>query len=279
MATNSEVNTDLTLGEAAGRYLTLVKEQDRAAVQSELNRFVRHFGTEIRTSTLRARDIEDYQEKVEQTGADVTRRLEPLKNFLAFLHKQGGSEMNLGRLIKSRRSTAATRQGTRRQRSAAATAEDEAVQLTSEGYESLKNELEHLSTVKRGEIARDLYEARIDKDFRENAPYDAAKHHQAEVEARIRQLERMLAVAQIADHQAAEGSLIGIGSTVLLRDITHEEELTYTLVGTNEANPRAGRISVASPVGRALLERRVGDEVEVAAPIGAIRYRVQQIIS
>jgi transcription elongation factor GreA len=278
MATNSDVNTGLTLGEAAGRYLSQVKEQDRSAVQSELNRFVRHFGTDIRTSSLRASDVEDYQEKVERTGADVTRRLEPLKNFLAFVHKQGGSEFNLGRLIKSRRSSTALRQAGHRARPAAAL-DDETVQLTSEGFENLKKELEYLSTVKRAEIARDLYEARLDKDIRENAPFDAAKNHQAEVEARIRQIERTLAVAQVVDHQAAEGNQIGIGSTVLLRDLTHEEELTYTLVGTNEANPRAGRISVASPVGRSLLERRVGDEFEVAAPIGAIRYRIEKIVT
>src|SRR5215472_16005095 len=201
MATNSDVNTDLTLGEAAGRFLATVKEQDRAAVQSELNRFVRHFGTDIRTSSLRALDVEDYQEKVERTGADVTRRLEPLKNFLAFVHKQGGSEFNLERLIKSRRSSAATRLAGNRPRAATATVEEETIQLTSEGFESLKKELQYLSTVKRAEIARDLYEARLDKDIRENAPFDAAKNHQAEVEARIRQIERTLAVAQVVDRQ------------------------------------------------------------------------------
>lgn len=276
MATNSEVKAGMTLGEAAGRYLAVVKDSDRAQAQAELNRFVRHFGTGIPTMSLRPMDVEDYQEKVEKTGADVTRRLEPLKNFLNFLHKQGATETNLGRLIKSRR-TAATRTSVRRTNRPGA--DDEAIQLTSEGYDGLKKELDYLTNVKRDEIARDLYEARIDKDFRENAPYDAAKHHQAEVEARIRQIEHMLAVAQVVDQQLNRGNAVGIGSTVLLRDLTHDEALTYTLVGTNEANPRAGRISVASPVGRALLERQVGDQIEVAAPIGTIRYRVEQIIS
>jgi transcription elongation factor GreA len=276
MATNQQVNTAMTLGEAAGRFLSASKEVDRAQAQAELNRFVRHFGSDMVTTNLRAIDVEDYQEKVEKTGADVTRRLEPLKHFLTFLHKQGGTESNMGRLIKSRRTAAGKVGGTRR--TGRPNDEDEPVQITGEGFESLKKELEFLTTTKREEIARELYEARIDKDFRENAPYDAAKHHQAEVEARIRQIERTLAVAQVVDPKPAQGDRISIGTTVLLRDLTHGEELTYTLVGTNEANPRQGRISIASPVGRAMLDRKVGDEIEVAAPIGAIRYQIERIV-
>ncbi len=276
MATNPEVKLQLTLGEAAGRYLAVVKDVDRSLAQAELNRFVRHFGSDLLTTNLRASDVEDYQEKVEKSGADVVRRLEPLKGFLAFLHKQGATETNLGRVIKSRRTTA--NRGVARRLGRPASADEEVIQLTSEGFENLKKELEYLTTVKRAEIARELYEARIDKDFRENAPYDAAKHHQAEVEARIRQIERTLAVAQIVDQQPSQSDQVGIGSTVILRDLTHGEELTYTLVGTNEANPRAGRISVASPVGRAMLDRQVGDEIEVAAPIGTVRYRIQRIV-
>jgi transcription elongation factor GreA len=265
----------MTLGEAAGRFLAVSKEVDRTQAQSELNRFVRHFGSSITTMSLRAIDIEDYQEKVEKTGADVTRRLEPLKHFLTFLHKQGGTETNYGRLIKSRRA-ATSKTGARR--SSRPGDDDETIQMTGEGFENLKKELEFLTTTKRDEIARELYEARIDKDFRENAPYDAAKHHQAEVEARIRQIERTIATAQVIDQKPIQGDHVAIGSTVLLRDLTHGEELTYTLVGTNEANPRAGRISIASPVGRAMLDRQVGDEIEVAAPIGAIRYQIERII-
>jgi len=277
MAANPENLQPITLSEAAGNYLKTVKESDRAALHVELNRFVRHFGHETRSTDLRAMDVEDYQEKIEKTGADVARRLEPLKAFLTYLHKQGNTEINLGRLIKARRSTAASRVGSGRTRSRAAV-EEEAVQLTSDGYDNLKKELEFLTTTKRAEIAHELAEARVDKDFRENAPYDAAKHHQAEVEARIRQIEHTLAVAQVVDQKPLTANQVGLGSTVILKDLTHDEELTYTLVGTNEANPRAGRISIASPVGRALIDRRVGDEIEVQAPVGVVRYQVAQIV-
>jgi transcription elongation factor GreA len=262
----------MTLGEAAGRFLSTLKDRDRAVAQTELNRFVRHFGTDLPTANLRPIDVEDYQERIERTGADVSSRLEPLKNFLTFVSKQGGTETNLGRVIKVRRATAA-RAGTRR----VVRADEDVVQLTHGGYEDLKKELQFLSTTKREEIARELYEARIDKDFRENAPFDAAKHHQAEVEARIRQIERTLAVAQIVEEQPNQSNIVGIGSTVHLRDLTHDEELTYTLVGTNEAKPQAGRISVASPVGRALVDHQVGEEIEVAAPMGTIRYKIEKI--
>src|ERR1700730_8521546 len=114
MATNQQMNPEVTLGEAAGKYLSSSsKEIDRAQAQSELNRFVRHFGSNIATIKLRAMDIEDYQDKVKKPGADVPRRLEPLKHFLVFLHKQGGTEINLGKYIKSRR-TAVSKTGARR---------------------------------------------------------------------------------------------------------------------------------------------------------------------
>src|SRR5436305_1976264 len=99
------VNIDMTLNEAAGRYLATLKAEQLNATQTELNRFVRWYGSTSKLSELRAQDVESYQEQVEKTGADTGRRLEPLKLFLAFAHKQGLTETNLGRLIKARRST------------------------------------------------------------------------------------------------------------------------------------------------------------------------------
>ena len=106
----------------------------------------------------------------------------------------------------------------------------------------------------------------------------AAKNHQAEVEARIRQLQAVLARAQIIDASSTpKTGRIALGAKVVLHDVEHDEDLEYTLVSPNEANPRAGRISVASPVGRALLDRGQGDEVEVEAPGGTIKYRVSKV--
>ena len=261
----------LTVDEAIRRYLSGLSEQQRSDQQSELVRFARWFGSDARLDSLKAEDIERYQEQVGRSGADVT-RLEAVRAFLTSAHKQGLVGLNLGKFVKTRRVSA--RKG--REQKGEQLAEEEVARITREGYEALREEIDYLVNVKRKEIARDLYEARIDKDFRENAPFDAAKQHQAEVEARIRYLERVLATCEIVEGRG-DGNRVELGATVVLRDLTHDEELTYTLVGSSEANPRAGRISIVSPVGRALLDRRAGEEIEVRAPAGLIRYRIERV--
>jgi len=267
--------TGATVDEAVRRYLAGLSEEERSAQQAELVRFARWAGPQARLDSLKAEDVERYQEQVEKSGADIA-RLEAVRGFLTAAHKQGYSGLNLGKYIKTKRTTARKAKEPKRGQESEQPAVDDVEHITREGYEALKQELDHLVNVKRAEIAQTLYEARLDKDIRENAPFDAAKQHQAEVEARIRHLERILATAQVVE-QRANGNRVGLGTTVVLRDLTHDEELTYTLVGTSEANPRAGRISVVSPVGKALLDRRAGEEFEVEAPAGRIRYRVERV--
>lgn len=265
-----------TVEELMRKYLMGLNEKQRIAQQTELNRFVRWLKPGAVLDELKAEDVERYQEQFERTGADSV-RLEPVRTFLATAHKQGHCGFNLGKFIKIKRAS---------RKAAAAKAEEaaptpvteETTHITRDGYENLKQELEYLSTTKREEIAHELAEARIDKDFRENAPFDAAKQHQAEVENRIRFLERILATAEIVD-LSTSSSRVGLGATVVLRDLTHDEELTYTLVGTSEANPRLGRISIVSPVGKAMIDRATGEEFEVEAPAGKITYRIEKLES
>ncbi|HZQ99911.1 MAG TPA: transcription elongation factor GreA [Chloroflexota bacterium] len=268
---------DMMVTEAVGRYGATLKGDAKQQQQQELNRFVRWFDGRP-MSALTAQEVERYQEEFEKTGAD-SRRLEPVKQFLAFAHKQGFTDVNYGKFIRIKRST--VRAGARSNGPAKAEQVEmpSGEMLTAEGYKRLQDELDHLINVKRPEIARELFEARIDKDFRENAPFDAAKHHQAEVEARIRQLQAILARAQIIEEGggASTAGKIGLGARVVLHDMTHDEDLEYTLVSPNEANPRAGRISVASPVGRALVDRAVGEVVDVEAPGGSIQYRIDKV--
>lgn len=271
MAVNSA-----TIDDVVRRYLAGLSEKQRLDQQGELTRFARWFGADARLNGLKAEDIERYQEQVERSGASAE-RLEVVRKFLATAHKQGLSDFNLGKFIKIKRTNARKSKDsqTASANGAQATA-DEVAHITREGYEQLKEELDHLVNVKRAEIAQSLYEARIDKDFRENAPFDAAKQHQAEVEARIRYLERTLATAEVVD-QRSKGNRIGLGTTLVLHDLTYDEELTYTLVGSSEANPRLGRISIASPVGKALLDRAEGEEIEVNAPAGKVKYRIESV--
>jgi transcription elongation factor GreA len=260
-----------TLAEIVARFLTSIVPEERGRVYPELNRFVRWFGPEQPLEAIDARALESYQEQVASSGADQTRRLEPVRALLTYAQRQGLVSGNLAKYIKLKRT------GGRRDSKGEITFQEEVTHLTPEGYAKLKDELDRLITVERPKVAQALWEARQDKDIRENAPYDAAKQHQALVEARIRELERLIATANIIDTGRFAGDRITVGSKVVLRDLSHDEELNYTLVGPQEANPRTGKISIASPVGKALLDHFEGDTVEVEALMGKMRYRIEKI--
>jgi len=150
------------------------------------------------------------------------------------------------------------------------------VYITTEGFEKLETDLEHLRSVRRQEVALRLREAIQDGDeLIENAEYEAAKNEQAFVEGRIIELERMLAKAQIIEHNK-KSDTIEIGSTVTIKEGNKKPE-TFTIVGAAEANPKGGLISNESPLGSALLDKQVGDAVEVEAPDGVIRFKVVKI--
>jgi len=146
--------------------------------------------------------------------------------------------------------------------------------LTDEGLKKLEEELEQLKTVKRKEIAEKIKEALSFGDLSENSEYDEAKNEQAFVEARILQLEATLKNVRVLDDDELNNEIISVGSKVLLKDIEFDEEVTYQIVGSTEADPANGKISDESPVGKALLGRKLGETVTVEAPIGEILYEV-----
>lgn len=149
--------------------------------------------------------------------------------------------------------------------------------LTKEGFEKLQDELDYLRKVKRQEVADRLHEAMEGGELIENAEYEAAKNEQAFVEGRIQELEMLLATARvIEDDKKKRGESIQVGSTVTIQEDGSDEE-TYTIVGAAEANPREGKISNESPMGRALLTHRAGDEVKVETPDGSYTIRVIKI--
>lgn len=154
----------------------------------------------------------------------------------------------------------------------------EKVYLTKEGLEKLRNELEYLKTVKRREIAKQLEFARSYGDLRENSEYEAAKHELSLNETKIKELENKLARAEIIETANRDtGGKIFIGSKVTLYDIEYEEEVVYELTGSEEADPTKGRISVESPVGKALLSRTVNETIEIKAPRGILRYKILDV--
>jgi transcription elongation factor GreA len=148
--------------------------------------------------------------------------------------------------------------------------------LTKEGYQKLADELEFLRTDKRKQVAERLHEAMEGGELIENAEYEDAKNEQAFVEGRIQELEIILASAHIIEDQGKNPTTVEVGDTVVVKEGDNEPE-EYTIVGAAEANPRKGKISNESPLGRALLNRTVGDEVMVEAPGGMFNVRVVKI--
>lgn len=151
------------------------------------------------------------------------------------------------------------------------------IYLTQGGYDKIKKELEYLKTEKRRELSADIGKARAHGDISENAEYDAAKDAQGMNEKRIAGLEEKLGQARILDESQMASDKALIGATVKIKDIDSNEEETYTLVSEPEADFANGRISVASPVGKALLGHKVGDTVKIDVPAGILNYKITKI--
>jgi transcription elongation factor GreA len=148
--------------------------------------------------------------------------------------------------------------------------------LTKKGYQKLADELEFLRTTKRKEVAERLHEAMEGGELIENAEYEAAKNEQAFVEGRIQEVEIILASARIIEEKNNDPTTVQVGDTVVVKEGNNSPE-EYTIVGAAEANPREGKISNESPLGKALLGHRASDDVTVEAPGGTFKVRVVKI--
>ena len=149
--------------------------------------------------------------------------------------------------------------------------------LTPEGHEKLKAEIEHLSTVKRREVAERIKQAREFGDIAENSEYDDAKNEQAMLEHRIAMLEERLKSARVVNKKEIPAGVVAVGTKVRLRDVDAKETIEYQIVGSAEANPAEHKLSNESPVGRAILGRKKGETVEVAAPRGSLKFKIMDI--
>lgn len=262
------MTVDLTVSEAMSEFLAALPSDQRPAVARELQRFGRWFGSDRPMSTVKRLDVERYQLQQEQSGAGPD-RLEPLRDFFSLARKRGLLTEAVATVIRTRRKSGNGRMG---RQSAAETPE---IQLTRVGREQLQAQLEQLEQVDRPHGEDELRRAAADKDFRENAPYDAAKQHLAEIHRKINDIKGVLATGTVVEHTASER--IGMGSRVCVIDMEDNEQISYTLVGPGEIDSRQGKISIQSPVGRALSDHRVGDVVEVTVPAGVMRYRIERI--
>ena len=149
--------------------------------------------------------------------------------------------------------------------------------LTSKGMQALEDELQDLKVVKRKEIAQKIKEAREQGDLSENAEYDAAKDEQRSIEAKIEELEKIIRNAEVIDESTFDKDTVSIGSTVRFYDEEFDEELEYRIVGSTESDIMKGLISNESPLGKALVGSKLGQEIEVESAEGVSKYRVLEI--
>jgi len=149
--------------------------------------------------------------------------------------------------------------------------------LTQAGYDKLKDELDRLIKVCRKEISQQVREARLKGDLRENAEYDAAKEAQAELERRIGELEYKLSKARIIERENIAQDKVYIGATATLLDLDTQSQEVYTLVSKEEADYSQGKISIESPIGKALLGKKIDEIVKVVVPDGELNYKILNI--
>ena len=149
--------------------------------------------------------------------------------------------------------------------------------MTAPGYEKLTEEVKHLKSVERPSIIKAIAEAREHGDLSENAEYHAAKERQSFIEGRLLELQDLISRADIIDISKLTGEVVKFGATVTVVDVESDEESVFQIVGSEEADVKAGRLSFTSPVARALIGKTIGDEVEVVAPGGHRGYEVLKV--
>jgi transcription elongation factor GreA len=261
--------SDYSLGQIATQFLLTLPSEERLRAQQEVYKFVRWYGEKRPLVGLTIPEVANYAEQITSSTTEVVEKLGIIKTLLAYAHKQGLTRTNLAVHLKSKKTPPKSASLLKRH-------SHRKVLLTSQGYADLKAELATLKNA-RPRIAEELQKAASDKDFRENAPLEAAREHQGQVEARIRKLESTLKMVTLVDEQQSSGREITFGDTVVLRDLASGEQASYTLVDASEANPLESKISVVSPMGQALLGQMKGQNVEVKAPAGILHYRIEDI--
>jgi transcription elongation factor GreA len=257
------------LGQAASQFLASLSPEERKASQQEVYRFVRWYGWERPLAGLTAPEVANYAERLSLSDTDYVKKLELVRAFLVFARKEGWSQTNLATHLKTRKaktkSSPLTRQGL-----------PQTISLTQQGYAELQAELATLKS-KRSQAIDEMRRAAADKDFRENAPLEAAREQHGQLEGRIRELEEAVKSATVIDETQKVTLKANIGDSVVLQELASEEELHYMIVSSREVDPTQGKISSASPVGKAIIGRNQGEIIEVVTPAGKLRYQIKLI--
>ena len=259
-----------SLSEALTKFMSAKKNGKGAVLDhSEVGRFVAWCGRERNVLEITPAQVAEYAQHIGLGGVESVQRLSPVKTFLGYWKDEGWIQNGLAahlRLPRGRRATGGGKRSTNQQ----------STKLSQEGYDRLVAQVEVLKG-ERVSVVVDIKLAMEDKDFRENAPLDAAKERQGIIESRIRELEASLSNAEILGKGKKPSKRTAVGAKVTLRDSDSGKKLVYTLVDVREADVSSGKISTTSPVGQALLDRVVGDKVTINVPNGTLRYSVEKV--
>lgn len=259
----------ITATDALAHFLNAQEPEKAKSERPAIEAFVSWFGPDQNLETLTPSQVADYARNELDSDAE---RIEPLRAFLAYSSRMAFTGKNLVPALQLGHDAGGARGG----QGAVDELGGSAYHVTREGLETLERQLEEMKA-QRPMIAEKLREAMADKDFRENAPLDAARDEQAHLEARIREIEERLRHAVIIDSDAKQGRA-NVGSTVTLLDLEKDTPRTFTLVSPSEVDPSAGKISVQSPVGVAVINHSAGDEITVQAPSGPIRMKLVEVV-
>ncbi len=257
-----------TAGEASTHFLNSLDSEKAKQERPAVEAFIEAFGAPRALGEMTTEDVAGYAGGLK--GGQDSPDLEPVRAFLAYASRMAFTEQNLVPALQLGPSA-----GGERGDDAAAELGGEAYKVTIEGVATLERQLAELKG-ERPRMAELLRAAMADKDFRENAPLDAARDEQAQLEGRIRDIEGHLRRAVIIDPDEKRGRA-NVGSTVRLLNMDSNKEQTFYLVSATEVDPANGKISTDSPVGLAVIDHRSGDEVTVRTPSGIVTFRLLDV--
>ncbi len=260
-----------TLRDAMTDYLKILKPEQRRLQENFVRRYVEYMPDDFAVAQLTGSRVESYAEaQIRPTDPNAADRVAALKAWFQFLKKKEYVTENYGIHIRVRKAP-----GRAAGRTTAQKLLDAPIEMTAEGIQALQEEL---GDIEGGMPAMEqaIATAREDGDLRENAPYHAAREAMAFKNQRKVQIETALKRAVVVD-RSGNGDRSGVGSTVTVTRLGGDETVDFKLVGAREANAAEKKISVESPVGKQLLGRRPGDEVEINVPSGVIQYRIEAV--
>jgi transcription elongation factor GreA len=258
-----------SLSEAAVSFLATLPPKEGEAAQQPIYSFVRWYGGERPFASLTPREVADYAAQLSSLHTSYLTNIETVRAFLSYARKQGWNKASLAAQLKPKK-TKTPLPTTAKGKMPTPTS------LSQQGYDELKAEIAELKS-RRTKVIEDMRRAAADKDFRENAPLDAAREERGYLEGRIMELEAILKSAKIIDEKQKAAPKVSVGNRIVLRDEASGEELSYTIVSPREVDPTQGKISSNSPIGQAVIGCRQGDIVEITAPVGKLRYQLVRI--